>query len=91
MIRSLVAYLLLVSSLAVAQGRRPFTFEDMMALKRVNEPVVSPDGKWVAFSAVDVSLEKNKKTSAFVGHSGHRRRREAADVWAGRRSTALVA
>ena len=63
MIRSLVAYLLLLSSLAVAQGKRPFTFEDMMNLKRVNEPVVSPDGKWVAFSAVDVSLEKNKKTS----------------------------
>ena len=63
MIRSLLAYLLLlVSSLAVAQGKRPFTFEDMMALKRVNEPVVSPDGKWVAFSAVDVSLEKNTKT-----------------------------
>ena len=62
MIRSLLAYLLVLSSLAVAQAKRPFTFEDMMALKRVNEPVVSPDGKWVAFSAVDVNLEKNKKT-----------------------------
>ena len=63
MIRGLLAYLLLLSSLAVAQVKRPFTFEDMMALKRVNEPVVSPDGKWVAFSAVDVNLEKNTKTS----------------------------
>ncbi len=62
MIRSRLAYLLLLSSLAVAQAKRPFTFEDMMALKRVNEPVVSPDGKWVAFSAVDVNLEKDKKT-----------------------------
>lgn len=62
MIRSLLAYLLLLSSLAIAQAKRPFTFDDMMALKRVNEPVVSPDGKWVAFSAVDVNLEKNKKT-----------------------------
>jgi dipeptidyl aminopeptidase/acylaminoacyl peptidase len=62
MIRSLLAYLLLLSSVAVAQAKRPFTFEDMMALKRVNEPVVSPDGKWVAFSAVDVILDKNKKT-----------------------------
>jgi dipeptidyl aminopeptidase/acylaminoacyl peptidase len=45
-----------------AQGRHPFTFEDMMALKRVGEPIVSPDGKWVLFSAIDVSLEANTKT-----------------------------
>jgi dipeptidyl aminopeptidase/acylaminoacyl peptidase len=41
--------------------KRPFTFEDMMQLKRINEPVPSPDGKWVAFSAVDVNLEDNTK------------------------------
>ena len=46
----------------VAQAKHPFTFEDMMALKRVGEPIVSPDGKWVLFSAVDVSLEANTKT-----------------------------
>jgi len=34
----------------------------MMSLKRVAEPVPSPDGKWVLFSAVDVSLEANTKT-----------------------------
>src|SRR5579864_5227918 len=45
-----------------AQTKHPFTFEDMMALKRVAEPIVSPDGKWVLFSAVDVSLEANTKT-----------------------------
>src|SRR5437899_2194078 len=38
----------------LAQNKHPFTFEDMMALKRVGEPVPSPDGKWVLFSAVDV-------------------------------------
>ncbi len=47
---------------AFAQSQHPFTFEDMMALKRVSEPIVSPDGKWVLFSAVDVSLEANTKT-----------------------------
>jgi len=46
-----------------APKKHPFTFEDMMALKRVGGPVVSPDGKWVLFSAVDVSLNENKKTS----------------------------
>src|SRR5208337_4840465 len=37
-------------------------FEDMMKLKRVGEPEVSPDGKWVIFSVVDVDLDANTKT-----------------------------
>ncbi|MGB9074996.1 MAG: S9 family peptidase [Terriglobales bacterium] len=48
---------------AFPQAKHPFTFEDMMKLKRVGEPVPSPDGKWVLFSAVDVDLGANKKTS----------------------------
>jgi dipeptidyl aminopeptidase/acylaminoacyl peptidase len=47
---------------AFPQAKRPFTFEDMMKLKRVGGPVPSPDGKWVLFSAVDVDLAANKKT-----------------------------
>jgi dipeptidyl aminopeptidase/acylaminoacyl peptidase len=34
----------------------------MMKLKRVGDPQVSPDGKWVIFSVVDVDLEANTKT-----------------------------
>jgi dipeptidyl aminopeptidase/acylaminoacyl peptidase len=49
-------------STALAQAKHPFTFEDMMKLKRVGEPQVSPDGKWVIFSVVDVDLEANTKT-----------------------------
>src|SRR6267378_7456761 len=41
--------------------KHPFTFEDMMKLKRVDEPVPSPDGKWVVFAAEDVDLEANTK------------------------------
>ena len=50
--------------LAFAQSgnKRPFTFEDMMSLKRIGGPQISPDGKWVLFSAIDVSLKDNKKT-----------------------------
>ena len=44
-----------------SQAKHPFTFEDMMSLKRVAEPVPSPDGKWMLFSAVDVDLASNKK------------------------------
>jgi dipeptidyl aminopeptidase/acylaminoacyl peptidase len=47
---------------AVAQTKHPFTFEDMMSLKRVGEPEPSPDGKWVLFSAVDVDLNANTRT-----------------------------
>src|SRR5712691_7384666 len=52
----------LLSASCLAQNKHPFTFEDMMALKRVGEPVPSPDGKWVLFSAVDVNLDANTKT-----------------------------
>src|SRR5258708_8362514 len=47
---------------ALSQAKHPFTFEDMMKLKRLGEPEVSPDGKWVIFSVVDVNLEANTKT-----------------------------
>jgi dipeptidyl aminopeptidase/acylaminoacyl peptidase len=45
-----------------AQSKHPFTFEDMMALKRVEEPAVSPDGRWIAFAAQDVNLQANTRT-----------------------------
>ncbi len=47
---------------AFAQAKHAFTFEDMMKLNRVGDPQVSPNGKWVIFSVVDVSLEANTKT-----------------------------
>jgi dipeptidyl aminopeptidase/acylaminoacyl peptidase len=47
----------------VSSGKHPFTFEDMMKLKRVGAPVPSPDGKWVAFDGEDVDLEANTKIS----------------------------
>ena len=47
---------------AVPGGKtHPFTFEDMMALKRIGDPQVSPDGRWVMFSAVDVNLQENTR------------------------------
>ena len=43
--------------------KHPFTFEDMMKLKRVGAPVPSPDGEWVLFDAEDVDLEANTRIS----------------------------
>src|SRR5882724_12668332 len=56
------AFVIFLALPLAAQTKHPFTFEDMMKLKRVGEPVPSPDGKWVLFSAVDVDLATNKKT-----------------------------
>jgi len=63
MIRRTIAFLLVAASFSLAQAKRPFTFEDMMQLKRIGDFTVSPDGKWVAFSAVDVSLAENTRQS----------------------------
>ena len=48
---------------AQPDAKKPFTFEDMMSLKRIGGPSVSPNGKWVLFSAVEVDLRENKRTS----------------------------
>jgi dipeptidyl aminopeptidase/acylaminoacyl peptidase len=61
-VRRILFALLVLVTFASAQ-KRPFTFEDMMSLKRVGDPVISPDGKWVAFSAVEVDLAQNSRKS----------------------------
>ena len=55
--------LVLVSSVFAQNLKHPFTFEDMMKLKRVGAPVPSPDGKWVVFDCVDVDLAANTRIS----------------------------
>src|SRR3974377_1055124 len=62
MLRRIAFFLLAFSLFAPAQAKNPFPFEDMMQLKRVGEPTVSPDSRWVAFSVVDVNLDENTKT-----------------------------
>ena len=61
MIHRIALFLLFCSLCGLAQSKPPFNFEDMMQLKRIGEPSVSPDGKWVGFAAVDVSLDENTR------------------------------
>ena len=61
MLRRVLLFLFCCSLAGLAQTKRPFTFEDMMQLKRIGEPIVSSDGKWVGFAAVDVNLEENTR------------------------------
>jgi dipeptidyl aminopeptidase/acylaminoacyl peptidase len=46
-----------------AAAKRAMTFADLMAMRRVSDPQISPSGKWVLFSVTDVSLEKNTKVN----------------------------
>src|ERR1700759_4073558 len=58
-----------LGSAAAAQNtaKRPMTFADLQAMKRVSDPQISPSGKWVMFSVTDVSLEKNSKVNHLGG------------------------
>ena len=74
---------------AIAQSKHPFTFDDMMKLKRVGDPQVSPDGKWVIFSVVDVDLDGQHQDAAHLDRAYGRRPRERNHCRSGRRPSAL--
>jgi dipeptidyl aminopeptidase/acylaminoacyl peptidase len=59
---ALLAVALATTTLAAqTPAKRPMTFADLQAMKRISDPQISPSGKWVLFSVTDVSLEKNTK------------------------------
>src|SRR6266487_2775990 len=59
-----IAFVVAASCIAQTPSQKhPFTFEDMMKLKRVGAPLPSPDGKWVVFDCQDVDLAANTKVS----------------------------
>ncbi len=47
-----------------ADSRRPITAQDLWAVKRLNPPVLSPDGKRAVYSVQEWSIEKNKPTAS---------------------------
>jgi dipeptidyl aminopeptidase/acylaminoacyl peptidase len=63
--RSLFSFsiFVLVVSTVFAQARRPITFDDLIAMKRVADAQISPDGKQVAYvvNAVDKNLNRGKR------------------------------
>jgi dipeptidyl aminopeptidase/acylaminoacyl peptidase len=50
---------LIVSSVS-AQSRRPLAVDDYFALKRVSDPRISPDGRWVAYTVSTTTLAEDK-------------------------------
>jgi dipeptidyl aminopeptidase/acylaminoacyl peptidase len=57
---SLTVLSLLVIPPAHAADTHPFGVHDMWAMKRISDPQVSPDGKWVLFTLRTNDLEANK-------------------------------
>ncbi|HKQ54120.1 MAG TPA: hypothetical protein VJT74_17215, partial [Pyrinomonadaceae bacterium] len=58
--------LLLIVALAcgaAAQGYKPFTVGDLLKVRRVADPQLSPDGKWVAFTITDIDKVANSSVS----------------------------
>ena len=55
----LISVLLLVSTAAIAQTRT-YTIEDLLKVRRVADPQVSPDGTRVAFTVGDVNYDANR-------------------------------
>jgi len=46
--------------LAEETSQRALTIDDLFRIKRVGDPQVSPDAKWIAYTVTDVDLEKDE-------------------------------
>ena len=53
-------FLLCSCAIAFAQ-KKPFDVNALLELKRIGDPQISPDGRWVAFTVQTVDLAANKK------------------------------
>jgi len=51
----------IVSAENPAQPTHPFSVHDMLAMDRISDPRVSPDGKWIVFVLRKTDLEENKR------------------------------
>jgi dipeptidyl aminopeptidase/acylaminoacyl peptidase len=57
------ATLLAASEEPPAPGAPPFTVEEMLKLKRISDPQLSPDGTRIAFVLTEVNLEANSRAN----------------------------
>lgn len=55
-----VAVAALTTGIAGSAHAKGLTVEDMLAMQRISEPAVSPDGKWVAYTVRDTDYEANR-------------------------------
>jgi len=60
---SLLLILMLAGSLAAQTARRPIKLDDLTRFRNVNDPQISPDGKWVAYVVGTVDAKEDKASS----------------------------
>ena len=53
----------LLAAAAIAQEKRAITFDDLMAVQRLTDPQISPDGQWIAYTVTKVDKAGNKSNS----------------------------
>jgi dipeptidyl aminopeptidase/acylaminoacyl peptidase len=51
-------------AVVLAEGKRPMKIDDLFAFRRVSDPQISPDGKWVVYVVGTVDLPGNKIPSS---------------------------
>ncbi|HXI14276.1 MAG TPA: S9 family peptidase [Thermoanaerobaculia bacterium] len=56
--------ILALTTVPLYAQKRVITFNDLMAMRRVGAPQVSPDGRWVAYDLSTIDLPANKRKSA---------------------------
>src|SRR5215475_8771034 len=54
-------FLLLAFAAMLFAQKRPFDVNALLDLKRMSDPQISPDGKWVTFTVQSVDVPANKK------------------------------
>ncbi len=53
-----------------AQATRPFTVHDLIAMDRISDPQVSPDGRWVVFTVSSLDSAANRRrTDLWLGRT----------------------
>lgn len=57
-----ILFILLLSTIVLAE-KRAMTVEDMWAMKRIGDVVLSPNGEWLAFSITEYNMEQNDSNS----------------------------
>jgi dipeptidyl aminopeptidase/acylaminoacyl peptidase len=58
--------MMLIASVVLTLAAPAFTAKDMHALKRLADPQISPDGKWVLYQQTTIDLGKSRNTDLFI-------------------------